>query len=81
MGYLKDKFIGLDMFGVPVTVNYRGESSYNTRFGAFLSLISWFLLIAFAIEQGIVLVNRQNPQITVLNEVTDLSDTDADYNL
>ena len=81
MNYIDDKFIGLDMYGTPISVNYRGESSYNTRFGALLSLISWFLLIAFAIDQGIELVNRQNPQITILNEVTEIVDDDTEYNL
>ena len=49
MGILTDKFIGLDSYGVPVTVNYRGDDTYKTRFGAMLSIITLTLLTIFAI--------------------------------
>ncbi len=30
----------LDIYGHPITVNYKGESSYKTKLGALMSLIT-----------------------------------------
>ena len=52
MQSIDDYFVSLDMFGVPVAVNYRGRDTYKTRFGALLSLISIALVLTFAIRSG-----------------------------
>ena len=81
MQTLDEKFIGLDTYGVPVTVNYRGEDTYKTRFGALLSLLSYFLIISFAVEKGVMLVERNSPSITVTTEVIDYANDGTLYNL
>ena len=81
MQTLNEKFIGLDTYGVPVTVNYRGDDTYKTRFGALLSLLSYFLLISFAIERGTMLAQRSSPSITVTTEIIDYANDDTQYNL
>ena len=38
-------FVSLDSFGEPVTLNYRGSSTFKTAIGAFLSIgLSVFIL-------------------------------------
>ena len=81
MQTLDEKFIGLDTYGVPVSVNYRGDDTYKTRFGALLSLISYFLLISFAIRKGIDLLDKSSPSISITNEVIDYANDDTQYNL
>ena len=66
---------------MPVTVNYRGDSEYKTRFGAMLSLISFVLLTAFAIKNGQKLIYRESPQITVTEEIMDYANDDSTFNL
>lgn len=81
MQTLDDKFINLDNYGVPIGVNYRGNDTYKTRFGALLSLFSIVLLVAFGIKNGQKLIHRQSPQITVTNEVIDYANDDTAYKL
>ena len=45
------KFItSLDAFGKPVTLNYRGESTFKTGVGAFLTIV----LRAFILSYGLL---------------------------
>ena len=81
MQTLRDKFIGLDAYGENVSVNYRGESFYKTRFGASLSLVTLLLLLVFAFKNGQKLIFRESPQITVTREILDLANDETSYNL
>ena len=43
---LRNLFVSFDSFGEPISVNYKGETSYKTGVGAFFTLaIKSFLLI------------------------------------
>ena len=77
MGKLTDKFIGLDQYGEPITLNYRGDSTYKTRFGATLSLITIFLLIVFTYKNGLKLVLRQSPNVSVTEVIIDMQNDDT----
>ena len=44
--YFDRVFRALDIFGEPVTILYRGNSKYNTKTGAFFSLVVGVLLTA-----------------------------------
>lgn len=39
--YLVDK----DIYGQPVTVNYKGSDSFKTSFGSFCSLLTYVLIL------------------------------------
>lgn len=45
MGKLQDIIISFDIFGHPVGVNYRGEDTFKTRFGAFCTLAVYILTV------------------------------------
>ena len=81
MGFLTDKFVGLDSYGTPVTVNYRGDDTYKTRTGALLSIITGSLLLIFGIEKAIQLTMRNNPQITITTEVIDYANDETPFDL
>ena len=81
MGKLTDKFIGLDYYGEQVSLNYRGDQYYKTRFGATLSLITIFLLIVFTYKNGLKLVQRQSPDVSVTEIILDLTNDDTTYDL
>ena len=56
--------VARDVFGNPVTVNYRGESSYKTCLGALFTVaIKSFLLIFFT-TVFLELVSYKDPQIS-----------------
>ena len=40
-----------DSFGEPVTMNYKGESSYKTLVGAIMSIAIKTFVLAFAVQQ------------------------------
>ena len=41
---------GLDIYGHPVTITYKGNSSYNTLLGGFLSLATFMLVAANTVQ-------------------------------
>ena len=81
MGKLTDKFIGLDQYGEQVSLNYRGEGAYKTRCGASLSLVTIFLLLVFTYKNGLKMVHRDSPSVTITNVVLDISNDDTTYDL
>ena len=65
-----------DSYGVPITVNYRGNDSYKTAFGAILSIIAGIVVLAYAAVQSEQLVLRNGPFITnTIEEVDYATDT------
>ena len=42
--YIGELFKDSDIFGLPVTVNYRGRDTYKTKLGAFCSLFAYVLI-------------------------------------
>jgi hypothetical protein len=55
---LYDKFRSLDIYGEPVALNYKGKGSYNTGCGAFYTIITFILMLFFAVKQVNQLINR-----------------------
>ena len=41
------KFIGIDLFGRPISFEYDGDIMYKTGFGAWLTLLLTFSILAF----------------------------------
>ena len=53
----------LDIYGQPIGVNYKGESSYKTKVGALMSIITFGLGLALAVSKIIQMANRDNATI------------------
>lgn len=56
------KFV--DFYGEPVTVNYKGSSQYQTKLGAFFSLITLGMVIGYSYTRFNNLYYRLNPNIS-----------------
>ena len=55
-----------DLLGHPVSINYKGESSYNTYFGSFLSIVIYALVLVQLVQRIIDLINMSDPNITII---------------
>jgi hypothetical protein len=53
----------LDIYGQPIGVNYKGESSYKTKVGALMSLFTFVLGIALAGSKIKLMATKDNPNI------------------
>ena len=62
----------LDIFGVPVGVNYQGEGRYKTKFGALISLLTICFVLAFTGVRAMLLFTRGNTKITQTTSNLDL---------
>ena len=60
---VKEFFVSFDVFGSPISVNYKGLTSFQTATGAFFTLVIKSFILAFAVEQMTALVSYKNPQI------------------
>ena len=40
----------LDVYGVPIRVNFRGDSTYKTLYGTFISLLFFIVVLTFALD-------------------------------
>jgi hypothetical protein len=53
----------LDIFGQPIGVNYQGESSYKTKVGAFFSLCTMVIMLAYGVVRLKMLAMKVNSNI------------------
>ncbi len=53
----------LDIFGQPIGVNYQGESSYKTKVGAFFSLFTMVIMLAYGAVRLKMLATKGNTNI------------------
>ena len=53
-----------DAFGEPVTINYRGEATYNTMWGAFWTIVEKVFILVVAILGLIDLLAYKDPSVT-----------------
>ena len=53
-----------DSFGEPVSLNYKGDSSYKTLLGAVLTLCLNTFLLVYAADQLLALVKYQDPTVS-----------------
>lgn len=64
MGNVSEFIRSLDSFGEPVGLNYKGESSFKTFYGAFLTLIVRVVIVIVTLQSLLELVDHANPQVT-----------------
>lgn len=81
MSGLLTRFLNLDRFGEPVSVNYQGDGSYKTYGGACLSFFTYVLVLAFAVVQAGQLLSRSNPNISETIEFVNYAHSNDIVNL
>ena len=57
----KKFFTSFDTFGEPVSLNYRGETSFKTFIGAAFTIVIKSLLLIYSVQQMIALMSYQDP--------------------
>ena len=71
----------IDRFGQPVTVNFRGDATYRTFGGAFFSVITYLIVMAFAAVQWQQLISLNDPNITQTVEFVNYATDTNKYNM
>lgn len=61
---LNSKFKELDLYGEQISLTYKGENQYKTLPGAMASFLVLMTLLAFATYRMIILVTRDNPNVS-----------------
>ena len=56
--------ISLDAFGEPVTLNYRGDSSFKTGVGAFFTIVLRIFIFTYGLFELIKVLQYEDPQIS-----------------
>jgi hypothetical protein len=69
---LKKLTNALDIYGQPIVVNYKGESSYKTKIGALISLITIGFGLAYAVITIMQMATRENTNVQTLTKTLDL---------
>ena len=57
----RKKITSYDFFGQTINVNYKGEDTYKSFFGAICSLLIVILILSFTIQGASRLFNREEP--------------------
>ena len=73
MKRIVQKFVNsVDIYGEPVQLNYRGQSTYKTKIGSLATLATVGLMLAFTYSKAVQLITRSNPSITQTKATLDL---------
>ena len=64
MKSISDQIKKMDLYGLPIALNFKGSSVFQTTLGGLLSIHSVLLILAFAVVKGTSMVHRSNPTIT-----------------
>ena len=64
MGFLKF-ILARDVLGHPITINYKGEDTYKTKVGAFLSIGVQVMVLIFLAMKVIALIDMSDPNILI----------------
>ena len=61
--FLSNAFRSIDTFGEPVAVNYRGKTKYQSKIGAFFTVLAYIIISFVIITKGRQLFNKDEPTI------------------
>ena len=73
---VKKKVTSYDIFGTPVTVNFKGEDTYKTLFGAIVSLSLAALMLYYTWIMFGKMVDRSDPDLTSYKLVNSRTEDD-----
>jgi hypothetical protein len=71
----------VDIYGEPVQLNYRGQSTYKTKLGLIATLATFGLFFGFTYFKAVQLITRSNPIITQTSATLDLINDSLQPNL
>ena len=56
--------VSFDAFGEPITLNYKGSSTFKTGIGAFFTISLRFFILVYGLMSLIDVLQYKNPQIS-----------------
>jgi hypothetical protein len=68
MGFFKN----FDMYGEPITLQYKGEDKYKTNVGACVSILLLIMILAYSLSKGLIFYHKADPDMNTLNYARDL---------
>ena len=72
---------GCDSFGAPISLNFNGESSFNTAGGGIASLCLKVLILTYLTMQTLKVYNFDDPQISSFQIVEDRTNMEEPMSL
>ena len=72
LAWLSKMIKPLDKFGIPILLNYKGDSSYKTVIGGLVSIVITVILLWYAWVLFITMINRQNSVINSGDKIRSL---------
>jgi len=63
----------MDIYGEPITLQYEGSPTFNTKFGGTCSMFTGIVLILVSMINGIKFFGRQDPDFASALQVLDLN--------
>lgn len=63
MGKFIDLILSRDVFGHPLSVNYKGSDIFQTKIGAFFSIVTQLMTLGILVIKSIELVNMSDPSL------------------
>ena len=67
MKLFKEFFLGRDILGHSISINYRGNTSYNTYLGALLTIGVQMLVLVQLVQKSIDLYSMEDPNVTIMS--------------
>ena len=58
-----DFFSQLDAYGMPVNFTFNGKQRFQTRIGAFFTLLTVFVVLSYGAFKVVIFVNDERPEI------------------
>jgi len=65
--WFEEKFVSMDMFGHPVGIHYKGDSSYRTKVGSLFTLIAYMIIGSYTLLKITKLAILDNPEKSSTN--------------
>jgi hypothetical protein len=78
MGTISKYITKLDIYGHPINLTYKGESTYKTLLGGIFTILAQFLIISFFLYELMSVINNK-PTITVTTQHIDLTNDETIY--
>ena len=78
---MKEKVKGTDRFALPISLNFKGESSFKTIIGGTVSVVIIMVLLWYSALLLKEMINRENSIVSSITKIENLIYNSNKYNL
>ena len=79
--WIKEKVKGTDRFALPISLNFKGESSFKTITGGTVSVVILMVLLGYSILLLKEMINRESSIVNSITKIDNLIYNPNKYNL